>query len=180
MNIKCSVFIGTSLDGYIAHKNGDIDFLSVGDEGGSSQDYGYKEFFDSIDTLVIGRGTYEVVLGFDEWGYGEKRVVVLSSGSPPVPAHLADRVQVMTGTPGKIVKQLEKAGARHLYVDGGVTIQGFLRAGLIDELIITRLPILIGEGIPLFGNLERDVRLEHLSTRSYENGYVQSHYRVLK
>ncbi|MGW8251476.1 MAG: dihydrofolate reductase family protein, partial [Anaerolineales bacterium] len=80
MEIKCSVFIGTSLDGYIARKNGDIDFLSVGESPDSSQDYGYKEFFDTIDTMVMGRGTYEVVLGFGEWGYGDKRFIVLSNG----------------------------------------------------------------------------------------------------
>lgn len=180
MEIKCSVFIGTSLDGYIARKNGEIDFLSVGESADSSEDYGYQAFFDTIDTMVMGRGTYEVVLGFDQWAYGDKKVVVLSSGNPPIPSHLKDRVQIMSGVPGEIVQRLADSGARHVYVDGGITIQRFLRAGLIDEMTITRLPVLIGEGIPLFGDLEADIRLEHLGTRTYQGGYVQSRYRVVR
>jgi dihydrofolate reductase len=180
MDIKCSVFIATSLDGFIARSNGDVDWLSDGEGANSSQDYGYKEFFNSIDTLVMGRSTYETVLTFGEWPYGEKKVVVLSRGNPSVPSNITDRVQIMSGTPSEVVRGLAASGTRHLYVDGGVTIQGFLRARLIDEMTITRLPILIGEGIPLFGRLEGDVRLEHRGTRSFESGYVQSHYRVFR
>lgn len=180
MNIKCSVYIATSLDGYIARPDGSIDWLTGSGAPENSEDYGFEAFFDSIDALVMGRKTYEQVLTFGEWPYGDKKVVVLSSGSPRIPEHLAGKVEIMSSEPGEIVGRLAESGARHLYIDGGVTVQGFLRAGLIDELTITRLPILIGEGIPLFGVLEGDVHLEHLETQSFKSGMVQSRYRVMK
>lgn len=178
MSIKCSVFIATSLDGFIARKDGAIDWL-VGDElEASGEDYGYKAFFDSVDALVMGRNTYELALTFPEWPYTDKRVVVLSSSTPPIPERLSTSVSHLAGTPTEVVQRLSADNARHLYIDGGKTIQGFLAAGLIDEMIITRIPILIGEGIPLFGPLVQDIHLEHIQTRAYGNGLVQSHYRV--
>lgn len=179
-DIKCSVFIATSLDGFIARVDGGIDWLTGGAAPENSEDYGYKEFFDSIDTLVMGRSTYEKVLTFADWPYGDKKTVVLSSGTLQVPQHIAGKVEVMSGEPSMVVRLLSEQGARHLYIDGGKTIQAFLRAGLIDELTITTLPILIGEGIPLFGSLDGDIKLEHLNTRSFDSGYVQSQYRVLR
>jgi len=178
--IKCSVFIATSLDGFIARQDGSIDWLTGSGSPENSEDYGYQEFFDSIDTLVMGRSTYEQVLTFGEWPYGDKKTVVLSSSRLQVPEHVKGKVEEMAGEPELVVRQLAERGARHLYIDGGKTIQGFLRAGLIDELTITTLPILIGEGIPLFSSLDGDVKLEHLNTRSFESGYVQSQYRVLR
>lgn len=178
MSIKCSVFIATSLDGFIARKDGAIDWL-VGDElEASGEDYGYKAFFDSVDWMVMGRNTYELALTFPEWPYVNKRMVVLSSSTPAIPERLATSVTVMSGTPTEIVQRLSAENARHLYIDGGKTIQGFLSAGLIDEMIITRIPILIGEGIPLFGPLVQDIHLEHIQTKAYGNGFVQSHYNV--
>jgi dihydrofolate reductase len=177
MPTKCSVYIATSLDGFIARPNGGIDWLdSPGDPAG--EDYGYKEFFSSIDALVMGRNTYELVLTFGEWPY-EKKVIVLSSGMPTIPEKLTGKVEIMAGTPQEIVARLAEQGANHLYIDGGKTIQGFLQAGLIDEMIITRIPVLIGEGIPLFGKLEQDVRWQHIETKAYSNGLVMSKYRVL-
>lgn len=178
MDIKCSVFIGTSLDGFIARKNGEIDWLTGDGQTTGSEDYGYQEFFASVDTLVMGRNTYELALTFPEWPYAGKKVVVLSSSSPPIPDKLAEDVTLMSGSPAELMPRLLEKGARHVYVDGGKTIQGFLNAGLIDELTITRLPILIGEGVPLFGPLPHDLKLEHLQTKVYENGFVQSKYRV--
>ena len=179
MSIKCSVFIATSLDGFIARPNGDLDWLTGGSGAEESEDYGYKEFIDSVDTLVMGRNTYELALTFGEWPYSNKQVVVLSSGSPAIPTHLAKSVVVVAQPPTALVQQLAAKGARHLYIDGGKTIQGFLRAGLIDEMTITTIPILIGEGIPLFGALEHDVKLQHLATRAYASGFVQSKYSVV-
>src|SRR2546426_221850 len=144
-----SVFIGTSLDGFIARPNGDLDFLP---EGGG-EPHGYDEFMASVDALVIGRNTFEKVLTFGTWPYGDKRVVVLSSRPVDLSAAGGAVVEQMAGSPAEIVSQLAASGANHLYVDGGITIQGFLRAELIHRLIITRVPVLIGEGIPLFGNL---------------------------
>lgn len=172
--MKLSVFVGTSLDGFIARKNGDYDFLPV--DGG--EPHGYDEFIASVDTVVMGRNTLEVVLKLPSWPYGDKRVVVLSH-RPLGLSRIAGRVEQMSGDPDQIVRQLEAAGAQHVYVDGGVTVQEFLRAGKIHRVTITRVPVLIGEGIPLFGSVARDIRLRHVGTRQYKSGLVTSDYEVL-
>ena len=171
--MNASVFIGTSVDGFIARPNGDLDFLPPG--GG--EPHGYAEFMDTVDALVIGRKTYETVLAFETWPYGEKPVFVLST-QPLAPAPVGAVVEHLSGDPTKIVSELDARGIKHVYVDGGITIQRFLRAGLIQRLIITRVPVLIGDGVPLFGSLVRDVRLEHIATRHYASGLVQTEYRV--
>ena len=178
MSIKASVFIATSLDGFIARANGDLDWLIGAESTSIEQDYGYQEFMDTVDTIVLGRNTFELVLTFDTWPYSGKKVAVLSNKPNAVPPHLLDNVEWLSLPPQRLVERLEAQGAAHLYVDGGKTIQGFLNAGLIDELTITRVPILIGTGVPLFGPLTHDVRLIHLATRQFENGFVQSKYRV--
>lgn len=171
--MKASVFVGTSLDGFIARVNGDLDFLPPG--GGEA--HGYDEFIATVDALVIGRNTFETVLTFDMWPYGDKPVVVLSSRTLATapPGAVVER---MWGDPVEIVSQLEARGIRHVYVDGGITIQRFLQAGLIQRLIITRVPVLIGTGIPLFGAIQRDIVLTHVGTRQYASGLVQSEYVV--
>ncbi|WP_447983297.1 dihydrofolate reductase family protein [Nitrospira sp. Nam74] len=177
---ECAVFVGVSLDGFIARLNGDLDWL-MGEGGGDASEYGYNEFIAGIDAIVMGRKTFEKGLTFDKWYYGTKRVVVLSSR--PLDLSTAQArggvVEQMAGRPAEIVSKLAASGARHLYVDGGITIQQFLRAGLIHRLIISRLPVLIGEGIPLFGSLPRDIRLRHVATRTYPGGMVQSEYHVI-
>ena len=144
----------------------------------TEEDYGYQEFIDTVDTIVLGRNTFELVLTFDSWPYSGKKVVVLSSRPDAVPPHLVDDVEWLSLQPQRLVERLAAQGVTHLYVDGGKTIQGFMRAGLIDELTITRVPILIGTGVPLFGPLNHDVRLTHIATRQFESGFVQSKYRV--
>jgi len=171
--VKASVFIGTSLDGFIARANGDLDFLPPG--GG--EPHGYDEFMATVDALVIGRKTFETVLTFDTWPYGEKPVFVLST-RPLAPAPLLAVVERMSGAPADIVSQLAARGLRHVYVDGGITIQRFLQAELIQRLIITRVPVIIGTGIPLFGAVQRDIILRHVATRQYASGLVQSEYEV--
>ncbi|HSR52748.1 MAG TPA: dihydrofolate reductase family protein [Acidobacteriota bacterium] len=171
--VKGSVFVGTSLDGFIARPDDGLDFL----EAGEGVPHGFEEFLDSVDALVMGRKTYDVVLGLGGWFYGEKPVFVLSSraiGDPPEGA----TVERMSGPPAEIVSTLAKRGIEHIYVDGGATIQQFLRAGLIHRLIITRVPVLIGSGIPLFGDLKHDIPLKHIATDSFPNGLVQSEYEV--
>lgn len=170
-----SVFIGTSVDGFIARPSGALDFLPQG--GGEA--HGYNEFFASVDALVIGRKTFETVLAFPDWPYGDKRVVVLSARKLDLSKVPAGTVEQMQGSPREIVSKLEGRGIRHIYVDGGVTIQRFLREGLIQRLIITRVPILIGEGIPLFGSLPKDVRLKHVQTWQYASGLVKTEYRII-
>jgi dihydrofolate reductase len=171
--MKVSVFIGTSVDGFIARANGDLDFLPPG--GG--EPHGYEEFIATVDALVIGRKTFETVLAFSKWPYGEKRVFVLSTRAL-APAPLGAVVERLSGDPAEIVSLLAARGLQHIYVDGGITIQGFLRAGLIQRLIITRVPVLIGDGIPLFGALPRDLQLRHVATRDYPSGLVQSEYQI--
>lgn len=173
--MKMSVFVGTSLDGFIARRNGQYDFLP---EGGG-EPHGYDEFMASVDTLLIGRKTFETVLAFEEWPYGKKRVVVLSSQPLDLSGVRGGRVEQMSGPPAEIAAKLKASGAQHVYVDGGMTVQGFLRAGLIESIIITRVPVLIGDGIPLFGSVDHDVKLKHLETRQYASGLVRSEYKVL-
>ena len=169
-----SVFIGTSLDGFIARPNGDLDFLPP--DGG--EPHGYNEFIAGVDALVIGRKTFETVLAMSPWPYGNKRVVVLSSEPVDLSAVAGGTVEQMSGSPAEIVSRLAASGAHHLYIDGGITIQRFLRAGLIQRLIITRVPVLVGDGIPLFGSLLSDVRLRHVATQYYPSGLVKSEYHV--
>ncbi len=178
MSIKASVFIATSLDGFIARANGDLDWLTGVESAPTEQDYGYHDFMNTVDTIVMGRNTFEVTLTFDTWPYSGKKVVVLSSRPSAIPPHLMDSVEWLSLPPQHLVERLAARGATHLYIDGGRTIQGFLNAGLINELVITRVPILIGTGVPLFGPLNRDIELAHIATRQFENGFVQSRYRV--
>ncbi len=172
--MKSSVFIGTSLDGFIARANGALDFLPPG--GG--EPHGYEEFIATVDALVIGRNTYDTVLTFDEWPYGHKPVIVLSTRTLAT-APRGAVVERMSGAPAEVVSQLAGRGIQHIYVDGGITIQRFLAAGLIQRLIITRVPVLIGTGISLFGAVPHDIRLRHVATRQYESGLVQSEYVVV-
>ncbi|HXY31197.1 MAG TPA: dihydrofolate reductase family protein [Gemmatimonadaceae bacterium] len=171
--MRASVFVGTSLDGFIARGDGALDFL----DAGGGEPHGYTEFMATVDALVIGRKTYETVLGFGGWAYATKPTFVLSSHPlrPPPPGAVVER---MSGEPAAIASELASRGIQHIYVDGGITIQRFLRAGLIDRLIITRVPVLIGEGIPLFGALSKDIGLRHIATRHYRSGLVQSEYAV--
>jgi len=171
-----SVFVGVSVDGFMARPDHDLDWLP---EGGG-EPHGYEEFLASVDALVIGRNTFAKVMTFEPWPYGSKRVVVLSSRPLDLPSSIGGAVEQMGGSPAEIVARLAASGATNLYVDGGITIQRFLRAGLVDRLIITRVPVLIGEGIPLFSTLPQDIRLRHVATRSFPSGLVQSEYEVLR
>jgi dihydrofolate reductase len=172
--MSASVFIATSLDGFIARPDGALDWLPTDPEP-----HGYDEFMAGIDAIVIGRKTYETVLAFDAWPYGKKEVVVLSARpselTPPPDGAVC---QTMTGTPQEVMAWLATRGLEHAYIDGGITVTRFLEAGLIQRLIITRIPVLLGSGIPLFGPLARDIRLEHIGTRSYPSGLVQSEYAI--
>jgi dihydrofolate reductase len=172
--MKTSVFVGTSVDGFIARHNGDFDFLP---EGGG-EPHGYTEFIASVDVLVIGRNTFEKVLTFDAWPYDDMRVVVLSHREIDTSTVRSARIERMSGTPQEIANRLCAGGAQHAYIDGGITVQQFLRAGLIQRLVITRVPVLVGEGIPLFGSLGHDVKLRHISTLAYASGLVKSEYEI--
>ena len=176
MPARCSVFIATSLDGFIARPNGDLDWLDRANatvpEG---EDCGYQAFMDTVDILVMGRHTYEKVRTFGAWPY-EKPVVVLSSN--PIDIHPDIDATHSCESPQTLHARLSAEGAKRLYIDGGNTIQRFLAAGLITALTITLIPILLGEGIPLFGPQTEDIALTHQETLSYPFGFVQLKYET--
>ena len=176
MTVKISVYIATSLDGFIARKNGDIDWLPPGSDG--NEDYGYAEFMSTIDHIVMGRNSFEKVLTFGEWPY-DKKVIVLTSRDLTLPPELANKVEPLHLSPRELVQEMDIRGAKSIYLDGGVTIQRFLREGLVDEIIITTIPILIGEGLPLFGLLDKDTKLELIKSQSFKNSFVQNRYKIL-
>lgn len=173
--MKLSVFCGVSVDGFLARPDDALDFLHTGEQ----EPHGFKEFLSSVDVVVIGRRTFEVVLKLGHLAlYGKKPVVVLSSRPLDFSSVKGGFVEQMSGEPGEIIRQLKARGFKHVYVDGGITIQRFLAAGCINRLVVTRVPVLIGAGIALFGPVPRDIRLRHVETRSYTDGLVQSEYEV--
>ena len=179
MQAKCSVFIATSLDGFISREDGSIDWLMKANTlVPAGEDGGYKSFISTVDTLVMGRNSYEKVLSFNEWPYGDLPVVVLSSQQITVPQKLQTCVSTSTETPTALVQRLSKQGAKHIYIDGGITIQGFLADKLINELTITLIPVLLGSGRSLFGALKEDIELQHLATRTIDGGFVQNKYSI--
>ncbi len=170
-----SVFCGLSLDGFLARRDDTFDFLQTGEQ----EPNGFKEFLASVDVVVIGRRTFDVVLKLGHLAlYGKKPVVVLSDRRLDLSSAKDGLLEQMSGEPGEIVRWLEARGFEHAYIDGGLTIQRFLAAGFMDRLVITRVPVLIGEGIPLFGPVPRDIPLHHIATRSYSGGLVQSEYEI--
>ena len=168
-----STFVGTSVDGFIARANGDLDWLPPG--GNPS----YDAFMATVDALAMGRHTFEKVSTFDAWPYGGKPVFVLSTRPLERSAPPGAVVERESGTPTEVVSRLAARGVRHLYVDGGITIQRFLQAGLVQRLIVTRVPVLIGDGIPLLSPLQRDIALRHVETVQHAYGLVQSEYAVI-
>jgi dihydrofolate reductase len=176
---RVSVYIATSLDGYIARRDGSLDWL---DEANATapegEDFGFRTFMESVDTIVMGRKTYEKILSFGQWSYGETPVVVLSRNVISFPKELPEEVSHSSETPRDLLDRLSGNGVKHVYVDGGATIQGFLADGLVDEITVTVIPVILGGGISLFGPLEEDVQLTHVRTRAFAFGFVQSVYSV--
>ncbi|MEO3792410.1 dihydrofolate reductase family protein [Nonomuraea sp. B10E15] len=169
----CSVFIGISLDGFIAREDGDLHWLTSRGEAAGG-DLGYDAFIKDIDTVVMGRGTYEPGLTYDPWPHEDRHVAVLSS---TLPEDADPRVTVHRDLDA-LLRHLTERGAKGVYVDGGQVIRAFLRAGLIDEMTLTTVPVLLGTGLPLFGPVGGDVPLVHVSTQVFGAGVVQSTYRV--
>ncbi len=179
MTIKACVFVAVSLDGFISRPDGSIDWLlqanSLAPEG---EDFGYRDFFDRIDALIMGKNTFKQALTLGDWPYGDKKVIVLTRKGITIPKELQENVITSAEDPALLLNWLALRGAGQVYVDGGQTIQSFLREGLIDELNITTIPILLGSGRPLFGTLKADVHLRHIFTKAYPFGFVQSRYVV--
>ncbi|AJI94292.1 hypothetical protein BD65_798 [Yersinia ruckeri] len=173
------VFIATSVDGFIARKNHQLDWLEKQITEG--EDYGYSAFMDSIDVVIMGRKTFEKILTFPEWPY-EKPAIVMSRtlGEMAIPDHLQQRVQVTTLKPRALMASLSKIGWKRAYIDGGQTIQSFMRKGLIEDLAITLIPILIGQGISLFGAVTEDIDMKLISSKTFPSGLVHHRYRIIK
>ncbi|GGR97375.1 dihydrofolate reductase family protein [Deinococcus sedimenti] len=179
------VFIATSLDGFIARPDGRLDWLPGATPDGvpmpAGEDHGFFAFMAGAEVVVMGRATFETVRAFRPWPYAGKRLIVLSRTltAADIPEDLrGEGVEVHPGPVEALAADLRGQGVGGVYVDGGQTVQAFLRAGLIEELIVTRVPVLLGEGIPLFGPLGGDVWLEHLGSRAFPSGLVQDSYRV--
>lgn len=177
--MKCSVYIATSTDGFIAKSDGDIEWLLRSEyEDAGKIGLVYNEFISTVDAIVMGRHSFEKVLTFDEWYYEGTEVIVLTTKDLTVPKNLTGKVRFESGTPHDIVAKLAKEGKKHLYIDGGITIQRFLEARLINELTITVIPILLGSGIPLFDNGEKEQPLGLIEVFTSGNGSVQKRYRI--
>ncbi|WP_101827130.1 dihydrofolate reductase family protein [Klebsiella michiganensis] len=175
--VTTHVFIAVSLDGYIARQDGDIDWLLQRDD--PTEDHGYAAFIVDKDWIVMGRGSYEKALTFDQWPY-DRPVLVLSRQltDTAIPEALKGKVQLSSRTPGEVLADLAAQNAHRVYLDGGQVIQSFLREGLVADIVITTVPVLLGSGKPLFGSLTRDIDLTLLSSRNFPSGLVQSHYRL--
>lgn len=171
------VFIATSLDGFIARADGDIGWLLQRDD--PTEDHGYSAFIADKDLIVMGRGSYEKALTFDQWPY-DLPVLVLSEklADAPVPDALKGKLRFSNRTPKDTMNELARQNVRRVYVDGGQLVQSFLRDGLIADLVITSVPVLIGSGRSLFGALPQDIDLKLVSSRSFPSGLVQSSYRL--
>ena len=171
------VFIAKSLDGYISKLDGGLDWLINRDTSG--EDHGYNDFIKDKDGIVMGRKTFEKVLTFEPWPYSEPVVVMSKTFSPEqVPEKLKDRVRILNKMPAQLLKDLETWGWRNVYIDGGLIIQSFLREKLISDMVITTVPILLGEGRKLFGSLNEEISLTHVRTKAFPSGLVQSTYKV--
>ncbi len=172
--MHASVFIACSLDGYIADKANDLQWLiSVPNASGS--DFGNKEFVNSVDCLLMGRNTFEFIVGFGQWPY-EKPVFVASTSLKAPPAGYEDKIVVVSGTPAELLATIEQRGCRSVYVDGGALITRFLEDDLIDDMIITRTPQLLGAGYPLFGALPRGSIWKKTSSHEPNDYLVQTRY----
>jgi dihydrofolate reductase len=170
------VFIATSLDGYIARPDGGLDWLAAFQGEG---DNGYGDFISGIDAIVMGRGTYQTVLGFGEWPYALPVVVMSRTLDPDdLPSALQGKVEITADSPEALARRLGERGPRRIYVDGGQVVQSFLSAGLVTDMAIFRMPVLLGKGIPLFGPLGQDIRLETVSAIVLPTGAVRTDYRV--
>lgn len=169
------VFIATSLDGYIADSKGVIEWLETFPEI-NQVDSGYSSFMAEVDALVMGRGTFEKVCSFDiDWPY-EKPVYVLSNKLMGIPEEYQGKAELVNGTLSEVLAQIHQKGHGRLYIDGGKTIQSFLKEDLIDEMVITVIPVLLGDGIPLFGSLPKPVIFECKKTRLFFDKVVQNHF----
>lgn len=171
---KISIYIASSIDGYIARKDGNLDWLHYGHTG--DEDYGFKKFTSTIDAVIMGKNTYEVVSSFDEWAYKNKRVIVLSNTLTEV----RKEAELFSGKLTELLAKLHAENVKHIWVDGGITASKFLEAGLVDDLTISIIAMILGSGIPLFSTMNQERRCHLVSTQSYPSGLVQLKYKIVR
>ena len=184
--MKFSVYIALSVDGYIARVDGGVDWLDTYGkhdvEMGEDGDMGFTAFMDTVDCMVMGRGCMEAISGFDlapeQWPYGDTRVIVLSKSLTELPDNIRKHAELYSGSLPQLVEMLRQDEHRRIYVDGGKTIQSFLNMKLITDMCLTRVPVILGAGIPLFGQTDQDIRLEKPEARVFANELVQLRYDV--
>ncbi len=184
--MKCSAFIATSVDGYIAKPDDSVDWLhSAGDPKADMSafgDAGFSDYLSTVDCMIMGRKCMEVISGFDltpdQWPYGDLKIYALSNTLREAPPNLSDKVEMYAGDLNQLIAKLEKQGYKHAYIDGGRTIQAFLNLKLMNEMTISLAPVLLGGGKPLFGETSEEIKLSHVGTVSYPNGFVQLKYAV--
>ncbi|WP_295904063.1 dihydrofolate reductase family protein [uncultured Vibrio sp.] len=184
--MKCSVYIATSVDGFIAKNDGAVDWLHTAGNAnadmGDQADMGFADFMSSVDCLIMGRKCMEVIASMnltpEQWPYGDTRIIVLSNSLTQAPDNLKDKVEMYSGDLNALVSTLSSEGYQHAYIDGGATIQAFINLELINEMTITRAPVLLGEGIPLFGKTAKEIKLEQSKAIAFPNDFVQVKYTV--
>lgn len=184
-NMKCSVYIATSADGYIAALDGGVDWLHTAgksDVDMGSEDMGFQAFMNSVDCMIMGRKCMEMISSMDltaeQWPYGTMPIVVLSNTLKEAPENLQGKVEMYSGDLNELMSQLENRGLKHAYIDGGATITAFLNLQLINEMIITKVPVILGEGLPLFGKIKQPIKLENTEATTYKNDFIQVKYGV--
>lgn len=170
---RISVYIATSIDGYIARKDESLDWLDR--VGGFEEDYGFKSLLGSIDALIIGRKTYQVAATVPD-PYPGKRVIVLSTTLTSV----KEGMELYRGDLIELTLKLHKEGVKHIWVDGGTTISQFLSSQMVDTMTLSIIPVILGAGIPLFSVLNREIPCRLISSQSYQSGLVQLNYEVIK
>ena len=184
--MKCSVFIATSADGFIAKPNGSVDWLHTSGNAnadmGKHADMGLNSYMGSVDCMIMGRKCMDMISSMnltpEQWFYGDMKIVVLSNSLKEAPDNLKGKVEMYSGDLNELITSLESEGLKHAYIDGGTTIQAFINLELINELTITRAPVLLGEGIPLFGKTTKHIKLEQAESTAFPNDFVQVKYKV--
>ena len=184
--MKCSVFIATSVDGFIAKEDGSVDWLHTAGKPeadmGKQADMGMLDYMGSVDCMIMGRKCMDMIssmnLTTEQWPYGDTRIIVLSNSLNEAPENMKDKVEMYSGDLLALVSKLESEGHKHAYIDGGTTIQAFINLKLINEMTITRAPVLLGEGKSLFGKVFKDIKLEQAEAIAFPNDFVQVKYKV--
>jgi dihydrofolate reductase len=181
--MKCSVHIATSLDGYIAKKDNSLDWLHSAGKPEVEIDAGWQSYLDTVDCMVMGRSTMQVIsqmnLTSEQWPYGNLRIIVLSNTLKEVPENMQGKIELYSGDIKALVAKLESEGHQHAYIDGGVTVQTFINLELLDEMTITYAPVLLGDGIPLFANLSKEVKLTNPKAKAFANDFTQLSYEIV-